>query len=750
LCYVVKCSATNYYFSASSGDDSRTTAQVQNQATPWKTLNKLNSFVSQLKPGDSVLFKRGDIFFGSLKITSSGNSQLHIVFAAYGTGVKPVISGLQTLSGWTSAGKGIYSSPLIVNSAENIVLINNAPYPMGRYPDSGYINYSNPTQTSIVSSQPLPFNFTGATCVIRIAHWVIDRDSITYQSGNTIRFANSSPYTGINGYGFFVQNSLTTLSQFGEWYHNKTANNMQIYFGSNSPSNYIVQASTVDTLVNVKANYITFSDIKFSGANKVGVSVSSTSYPTFLHCKFLCCTNGIVAHETSYATITGCKFYKCLNDGIYISGITPTNDVVTYDTLLNIGYIPGMGGSGNDSYQAVINYSQSGVVSHCKIKKSGYTAIRFDGNGSRVDSNYIDGFCFVKDDGGGIYTGNGAGKTFSPVRYVRNNIVLNGIGAPGGTSDHAWNHGIYMDDNSNNVMISRNTIANVTNGGIFFHDGNGLTLRENTTYNCGAGFLFQEDIANGVRNITLRKNLFFVIDSPQLAYNLYYYGNDLNSVGTMDSNYLVSPYYHGNIIQYATNNVTHYYRNTFSGWQVSTTFDTHSYAAPVSVSDKSKIKFYYNQKLSTRKVALSGTFVNVDSILYSGTLVLKPYTSVILMKVLESGYKTDSASARKNSVFFLLDSKSVALKEKQNIIYQNFPNPFKNSTLITYQLANKAFVKIIVYNNLSEPLCVLENSLKNPGYYQIPWASENLPAGTYFYTVFVNNKATTKKMIKIK
>ena len=76
----------NYYFSTSIGDDSRTVTDAQNPITPWKTLNKLNSFFSSLKPGDSVLFKRGDIFYGSIAITKSGTSSLPIVLSAYGTG----------------------------------------------------------------------------------------------------------------------------------------------------------------------------------------------------------------------------------------------------------------------------------------------------------------------------------------------------------------------------------------------------------------------------------------------------------------------------------------------------------------------------------------------------------------------------------------------------------------------------------------------------------------------------------------
>ena len=65
MCFVIPTSAAKYYFSSQSGDDSRTSLQAQNPATPWKTLNKLNTFMN-LQPGDSVLFKRGETFYGTL------------------------------------------------------------------------------------------------------------------------------------------------------------------------------------------------------------------------------------------------------------------------------------------------------------------------------------------------------------------------------------------------------------------------------------------------------------------------------------------------------------------------------------------------------------------------------------------------------------------------------------------------------------------------------------------------------------
>src|SRR5215831_10855701 len=88
-----KGSATTYYFSTTDGDDSRTSAQAQSSSTPWKTITKLNSFFSSLQPGDQVLFKRGDVFYGSIIATKSGTSSLPFIFDAYGSGANPIIHG---------------------------------------------------------------------------------------------------------------------------------------------------------------------------------------------------------------------------------------------------------------------------------------------------------------------------------------------------------------------------------------------------------------------------------------------------------------------------------------------------------------------------------------------------------------------------------------------------------------------------------------------------------------------------------
>src|SRR6476469_2378122 len=244
--------AKTYYFST-SGNDSYSATQAQNQSTPWKTITKLNAIFSTLQPGDKVLFKRGDTFYGSIIIAKSGTTSAPITLGAYGSGAKPIITGFVTISKWTSIGSGKYqgySSALGTNV--NSVAVNGLPKEMGRYPNSdaplkGYLYFESHGTNSItdneLASSP---DWTGAELVIRTKQWVIDLVKVTGQSGRTLKYSPSNTATPRDNYGYFLQNDLRTLDRFGEWYYKPSNKNFYMYFGGSSPSNYKVQVSAVN------------------------------------------------------------------------------------------------------------------------------------------------------------------------------------------------------------------------------------------------------------------------------------------------------------------------------------------------------------------------------------------------------------------------------------------------------------------------------------------------------------------------
>jgi hypothetical protein len=98
LFFTVTLSAQTTYYVADDGDDAN---DGITQEEPWATPNKIYSF-SNFQPGDSILFKRGDVFGGQILDTLQGSVGSPIVIGAYGTGAKPIIYGDLREVTWTA------------------------------------------------------------------------------------------------------------------------------------------------------------------------------------------------------------------------------------------------------------------------------------------------------------------------------------------------------------------------------------------------------------------------------------------------------------------------------------------------------------------------------------------------------------------------------------------------------------------------------------------------------------------------
>ncbi len=108
--------ATTYYVSSSAGNDSN---NGTSSSTPWKTLTKVN--YANFNPGDFILFKSGDSWFGQL-LPKSGSTSGTITYGSYGSGEKPKIHQaiqLNNLTDWVNDGGNIWkNSDINLNTEE--------------------------------------------------------------------------------------------------------------------------------------------------------------------------------------------------------------------------------------------------------------------------------------------------------------------------------------------------------------------------------------------------------------------------------------------------------------------------------------------------------------------------------------------------------------------------------------------------------------------------------------------------------
>ncbi len=553
ISYLSHANATNYYFSTSTGDDSRTPAQAKNSATPWKTLAKLNSFFSRLDGGDSILLKRGEIFYGNINISKSGLPQLPIVISAYGEGKLPSINGFAALTKWNLNKNGVYESiETLDDSVLNMVTLNNAEYPMGRYPNSnaankGWLIIDSHSSNNSITDNTLAMvpEWTGGEAVIRKNHYVTDRNIITSQKGNTLFLKSGTQYAASDGFGYFIQNHIGTLDQFGEWYYDPKTKKLNVYFGDRLPSAYKVRAANINTLVTVrKQQYIVFENLSFEGADVRGFDLYYSQNISIKNCDISYSgMDAIDGFNSGNLLVENCKISNSNNNALDLIG-TCNDSQIKNNVIKNSGIYAGMAGNTSHSYSGININGDNNLIAYNEVDSSGYIGIRFAGNSVTVKNNYVNFFCFIKDDGGGIYTGNTTPEIARYAQIIERNIILNGIGAKEGTSTITLQaSGIYLDDNSANVQVIGNTVAYSNKAGILLHNSHDIFLWNNTSYDNATQLIVLKDAASEglVRNNTIRNNIFFSANPTQLNASFLTNANDINLFGNIDSNYYSRP-----------------------------------------------------------------------------------------------------------------------------------------------------------------------------------------------------------------
>lgn len=91
-------------------------------------------------------------------------------------------------------------------------------------------------------------------------------------------------------------------------------------------------------------------------------------------------------------------------------------------------------------------------------------------------------------------------------------------------------------------------------------------------------------------------------------------------------------------------------------------------------------------------------------------------------------------------------------------LHQNYPNPFNPTTTITYQIPEKSFVSLKVFDSLGKFVGELVHEEKSAGEFNVKFDGTELPSGVYLYSLQMgepslnsgNNFVQCKKMILMK
>ena len=657
--------AKTFYVSATGSDSN----SGLTSSTPWKTISKINS--AAYTNGDSILFKCGDTFYGSLTPTTNG-----ISFSSYGTGAKPVITGLTTVSSWTNLGNNIWEAVVPGGLATlNIVIINGVLTPMGRYPNAhtangGYNTYESFVNNASITDNQLTSspNFTGADLVVRKVDFATARTTITSHSGTTLNFTIPAGSSFTTGYGYFIENSLATLDQNGEWFYDASTHKIKIFYTSTPP---VIQVATLTNLVSTlnspgyTRNQISFNGIAFVGSEDIMMNLSYCNNMTIDNCDFAFAGVNVIEHRNMNTfLVQNCKINDVNMIGIHeINPGSGNGIIIQNNTFKRIGIFPGMI-SKNTKYHegassTAINIGATNLLVKQNIIDSvGYNAISIvkTKNNQIFRKNVISNFCFIKNDGGGIYNSGMRGDalpTINPI--IDSNFIYSSLNAGNGTTkpNNPHTRGIYLDASSSNINILNNSVFNCYEG-IYISQAQNVVIRGNTVYDVGSyvpsvnTFSSQMSILDGndgyqhTRKNTITNNIFFSKYSYQLPYYQYDRYNGVDSVGIIDSNYYANPMntYPGFITNTTTSSLIGL--SSFDQWKTAhPKYDANSKTSPVTIPQFSSVFIGSNKSpnetFATNIASTSGySSPTVHTISWDGTSQINGTGSIKLTNTVTS------------------------------------------------------------------------------------------------------------------
>jgi parallel beta-helix repeat protein len=378
-------------------------------------------------------------------------------------------------------------------------------------------------------------------------------------------------------------------------------------------------------------DYITVNGLDFEGSISDAIYQPdwNTQYNTINNCRIAFAGGQAISSTSPEITISNNVITDCAvgiwtgNTGVIIGAHIISN------TISNIGLIEGQYFS---TSRGINTNSDNGIIQYNTLNNIDYHGIAFWGNSAAVKNNIISNFCVNMDDGGGIYTD---GSYSSTGEVIDSNIIYNGIGKGGGPSIYYGVHGIYMDYLSSYITVTNNSMYNNNGWGIMLSNINNCTLQYNTCYDNldGALYILEYD-AGSIHNNTFTDNIFFAKAISQLPLQIQVNVGTLGNFGTADRNYYARPIDDNITIwtyEEAVDN-NRWQARTLANWQSYSGQDVHSHKSPKSVTSVNDILFEYNPTAANKVVALSGSYVDVKNVSYSGSVTLKPFTSIVLIK----------------------------------------------------------------------------------------------------------------------
>ena len=615
--------ATNYYVSAAGNDSNSGTTPEQ----AWLSLERVNNFTP--KPGDSILFRRGDEWNGSITANIWGMEGRPVVYGAYGTGPKPKIYGSQQIVGWEKHSENIYKARF--ENKINQLFLNGTRLRPARWPNSGYSTIEAKNGEVSLRSRGLDPNidYAGAIWFGRTGVYHTEIQNVIYGKSGVLTL-ESAVKGGLDvNKGFILMNKLEFLDQEGEWYYDDASKTVYVWTPKgDSPSNYSVRGSVFEYGFYSRFDHIHLRDIEFLHQAHSSVYTNGCRYITIDNVGMMYPDRFGIYNTTSDKgdyRITNSKVVGANHQGIHIRmpGIT-----VTGNELSEIALFENIGLSGNGEYYygtALYAVGAGSIIRYNRIRNVGYNGIFFADRNNKVEYNFIENTTLLKGDGGGIYTTQPPGSNPTTGSQVRYNIILNTLGSKAGIDYRHFSNGIYIDESAHGVLVEHNTVYKSSDAGIKLHKVDSAVIRYNTVLD--SRYAIQVVHASGSTPTQIRNNILYstsngCIDNYEPR-QLLIRTSSANVV--IEENVYRNPYESKGIFRGET-------YCSFSEWKNLTGFDQKSSFNSISILPGEKEQLLYNDSRQSKTIDLGNkVFKDIDGKEVKGSIRLEPFTSVILI-----------------------------------------------------------------------------------------------------------------------
>ena len=613
--------AKTYYVSAARGHD----AQPGSAAQPLRTVQR----AADLMATGDVCIVRAGIYRESVTLKCD-----HVTFRA-APEEAVVISGAEPISGWAKHRGNIYVAD--TDQPLNQLFMNGKPLTLARDPDTGYhiVDQYVDSSTFVDNELSTEIDWTGATIVGRTKSWSLEARTVQAfdKETHTVRLHRKPHYRLKAKWGYFLNNTLAALDAPGEWYYDADTKKVYVWTpAEDSPAKARMEGSVYATGFRLADRaHVTIEGFDIRHHSRNGILISNSSHLTIRNNRvFYPAAVGIGfkrgwSPQGTASQIIGNTIEGAVYHGIHLAA---SNSVVANNRITDTALPHRMGKhglGGHLSGKAINVVGPHNRITGNRIDRTGYVGIcLYRTRNSIIARNRIDHSCLTLDDGGGIYVAHAG----SDGTRIVNNIILNSVGSTAGKNPSYTGteaNGIYLDDESDGVIASQNTVAHCANYGVFLHNAQNCRVAQNTFYNNFRQLHMVENTGHPARMVenTIVSNVLFCTSKKQVGLYARSGYPDLD-FGTCDNNRWYSPA--TKVVEYRLRKARQVY--TFAQWQEKLGQDTHSCFRLAQAGSA----LFYNDTDRLKRVPLGeAAYRDLDGKAVKGSISLEPFRARVLL-----------------------------------------------------------------------------------------------------------------------